>query len=62
MTWVGGVCILVVLLAILHAPGDVGAPWYHHTVPPDPTTNDLGVLWVWWVYAGAEVNMTVMHL
>ena len=54
--------MVVVLLVILHAPGDVGAPWYHHTVPPDPTTTDLGVLWVWWVYAGVEVNMTVVHL
>ena len=54
-------CVAVVHKAVPHALRDVGVLWYDSIPPLHPTTTDLGVLWVWWVWVGLEVNMTVMR-
>ena len=54
-------CVAVVHKAVPHALRDVGVLWYDSIPPLHPTTTDRGVLWVWWVWVGLEVNMTVMR-
>ena len=54
-------CVAVVHQTAPHTPWGVGVLWYHSIPPLHPTTTDLGVLWVWWVWVGVKVNVTVMH-
>ena len=54
-------CVAVVHQTAPHTPWGVGVLWYDSIPPLHPTTTDRGVLWVWWVWVGLEVNMTVMR-
>ena len=54
-------CGIVVYQAVPHTPWGVRVLWYHSIPSLHPTRADHSVLWVWWVWVGLEVNMTVMR-
>ena len=54
-------CGIVVHQAVTHTPWGVGVLWYHSIPSLHPTRADHSVLWVWWVWVGVKVNVTVMH-
>ena len=54
-------CVAVVHQTAPHTPWGVGVLWYHSIPSLHPTRADHSVLWVWWVWVGVKVNVTVMH-
>ena len=52
---------IVVHQAVPHTPWGVRVLWYHSIPSLHPTRADHSVLWVWWVWVGVKVNVTVMH-
>ena len=54
-------CGIVVHQTVPHTPWGVRVLWYHSIPSLHPTRADHSVLWVWWMWVGVKVNVTVMH-